>query len=216
MAHGRVNVTIGKHVTRTTCAVTSTYPSGQLRARWRRPGSVSGWARRGLIEFRERGGRRMRRYRRRAKRGSREPRERENGAVTPRRRRLEARLRGDRRGGRRRRLRVLRTACALALAELHSHRRLACAEANPAQLGGHWPVQNSYAAALRCAALRCAALRANGREHGAACSRPLGRHGTHRASAARPISQRRCGRDEPGPGADVPGVSPVPMQMWPG
>jgi hypothetical protein len=27
-------------------------------------------------------------------------------------------------------------------------------------------------------------------------------------------SQRRCGRGGPSPGADVAGVSPVPVQMW--
>ena len=29
-------------------------------------------------------------------------------------------------------------------------------------------------------------------------------------------SQRRCGRGGPSPGADVAGVSPVPVQMWEG
>ena len=29
-------------------------------------------------------------------------------------------------------------------------------------------------------------------------------------------SRRRCGRVEPGPGADVAGASPVPVQMWQG
>jgi hypothetical protein len=31
-----------------------------------------------------------------------------------------------------------------------------------------------------------------------------------------PVSPRKCGRDEPSPGADAAGASPVPVQMWPG
>ena len=33
-------------------------------------------------------------------------------------------------------------------------------------------------------------------------------------AAPSPWSRRRCGRGEPGPGADAAGVSPVPAQMW--
>ena len=58
---------------------------------------------------------------------------------------------------------------------------------------------------------RCAQLAALQTRDGKECRRNF-----RKEDVAARQSRRRCGRGEPGPSADVAGVSPVPAQMWQG
>jgi hypothetical protein len=73
----------------------------------------------------------------------------------------------------------------------------------------------SRSAVVAPAASRCACIRSRRLPCAEHCTATNGLRTADRG-IWRARSRRRCGRGEPGPGADVAGVSPVPVQMWQG